>query len=495
MAPLSIFVVLGLAASALALPKTGHSGHVSHVHPTGTHVKSSGTGVRSHYLPSGTKASSGVRVHSHHLSHASIEPIEYSTVEITAKYNPSSESEACPTVTTKIQVTVTVTADDTTSFAAETSAAKTAPIVVSDFNSDFKSHFSSHFMSHHHVHASSEAAAVSSVAAVSYGPDATSSPVISAVLSGHTSAIESAVFTEQHTSTAPSSSVTSYADKAHTPVVSLPVFSIPAVSIPAIVPTTTTHTYLTASSAVATANAYGTGKRGLAYQTASLASPFVGSKEVSWAYNWDSSSYGLSSDFNYIPTLWSANHTHTDSWIENANSAIKAGSTHLFSFNEPELAKQANMNTTAAAKAYKDWIHDPFHNDTDVKLCAPSITNGYDPKNATLVGLEYLKSFMRECADCKIDCINIHWYGTEASDLKQHVEDTMAAFPEKEIWFTEFGLDSTPSSDTLSSFLGSVMPYLDQQKQIAGYAYFMLDPGVLSSGSTLNTAGKTYMSG
>ncbi|PIA96157.1 Alkali-sensitive linkage protein 1 [Cercospora beticola] len=230
----------------------------------------------------------------------------------------------------------------------------------------------------------------------------------------------------------------------------------------------------------------GSGKRGLAYNDASLTKCFEGSREITWAYNWGSSSDGLSSDFMFVPTLWGDGTEFTSKWSKNAQAAIDSGSSHLFSFNEPDHDAQANMACGTAAAAYKQYMN-PFKG--KAQLCAPSVTNG-----GGQMGLTWLKDFLSQCTDCQIDCLNIHWYDSASNVeyFKKHIQDAAALAPGKPIYVSEFG--ATGSDEEISQFLQEVMPWMDSNSDVAGYAYFMTASGQLVTGTEPSTYGKTYMS-
>jgi hypothetical protein len=230
------------------------------------------------------------------------------------------------------------------------------------------------------------------------------------------------------------------------------------------------------------------GKRGLAYNDASLTTCFSGSREISWAYNWGSSSDGLSTtDYTFVPTLWGTASTYTSSWSANAQAAIDSGSTHLFSFNEPDLPAQANLDVAAAATAYAQYMN-PFHG--AAQLCAPAVTNG----GGDSMGLAYLKDFLAACSDCQIDCLNIHWYDSaeNAAYFKSHVEEAISLADGKPLFISEFG--ASGSDAQISSFLEEVMPWMDANSGIAGYAYYMVADANLVTGSEPSAFGNTYMS-
>ena len=227
-------------------------------------------------------------------------------------------------------------------------------------------------------------------------------------------------------------------------------------------------------------------KRGVAYNDAKLTDCLVSSPAVSWGYNWGSSSSGLSDSVKFIPTLWGPASEFSNDWSSNAQSAIDSGSTHLFSFNEPDLAAQSNLSPSEAATAYKKYM-EPFAG--KAKLCAPSVTNG-----GGSMGLSWLSSFLESCSDCTIDCINIHWYDSAENSeyFKKHVSDAADTAPGKQIFVSEFA--ATGSDDQISTFLEDVMPWMDSNDDVGGYAYFMAGEGKLVSGSEQSTIGKVFAS-
>jgi hypothetical protein len=228
------------------------------------------------------------------------------------------------------------------------------------------------------------------------------------------------------------------------------------------------------------------GKRGVAYNDAKLTDCLVSSPAVSWGYNWGSSSSGLSDSVKFIPTLWGPKSEFTNDWSKNAQSAIDSGSTHLFSFNEPDLSEQANLSPSEAAAAYKEYM-EPFAG--KAKLCAPSVTNG-----GGSMGLSWLSSFLESCSDCTIDCVNIHWYDSAENTeyFKKHVNDAADIASGKQIFISEFA--ATGSDDQITTFLEEVMPWMDSNDAVGGYAYFMAGEGKLVSGNEQSTIGKVFAS-
>lgn len=258
------------------------------------------------------------------------------------------------------------------------------------------------------------------------------------------------------------------------------------------VASTTSLVAYTSSSASATPSATSsavssTGKRGCAYNDATLCELFAGG-EVSWGYNWAASSSGLSSSFDYVPLLWGSSSDFTDSWSENAKSAIAAGSTHLMSFNEPDDSSQSDMTPEAAAAAYQTYMM-PFAG-TSVKLGSPAVTNG-----GGSMGLDWLSAFMDCCTDCQIDFVPIHWYASSSDSayFQEQVQNASTVTGGKPVWVTEFGCTDGDDSQ-IASFLETVMSWMDGQSFVERYAYFMAAADLLISGDALSTYGSTYSS-
>src|SRR5690606_32924921 len=113
------------------------------------------------------------------------------------------------------------------------------------------------------------------------------------------------------------------------------------------------------SSTSSTTSGGGWAKRGLAYNDPQLLRPLLGDgSKATWTYNWgqqDDSGTGL----EFVPTLWGLKLDFAETWPANAQKAIDAGSKNLFSFNEPELAEQANMSPQLAAQKHIELMN-PF---------------------------------------------------------------------------------------------------------------------------------------
>lgn len=229
--------------------------------------------------------------------------------------------------------------------------------------------------------------------------------------------------------------------------------------------------------------------------------------QVSWAYDWfyaPCSTPGVNDcNFNpaleFIPLLYNSDPNLLAQWPTAAQIAIDNGSTALMSFNEPDfcISGSACMNVSTAVYYHQRYMQ-PFAG--KALIGAPAITNS-GGTDANPMGLQYLQYFLGNCTGCDIDFINLHWYSNKyagASYFEYYINSARAIAGGRPIWITEFGLDNTFSytDAELQAFLQTVMPWLDQQPDVARYAYFMDAPGILinTAGNAISGTGIVYNS-
>jgi hypothetical protein len=433
MSPINTMSILAFATAALAVPYHGHGHSKFHNNkPSGfsayPYPSANGTGI----YASGTGFATGSAVAP--ASETIVSDIETAIAVATTSADITSTCTSDVTITTTIKKTVTVTGTASSVEIVSSSSSEAAP-----------------------AQTSSESSAPSySAAPTSYSSKA--------------EAVTQAISSVEESSSAASPTMT---------------YSAANKNVDMNVGYGSSSSSSAAPSSTASSSGK-SGKRGVAYNDASLTTCLTDSPKVSWGYNWGSSSSGLSDSVKFIPTLWGPSSLFTDSWSKNAKSAIESGSTHLFSFNEPDLGAQANLSPSEAASAWKTYM-EPFAG--QAKLCAPSVTNG-----GGSMGLNWLSSFLESCSDCTIDCVNIHWYDSaeNVDYFKSHINDAAKIASGKEIFVSEFA--ATGSDDQISTFLETVMPWMDSNDAVGGYAYFMASDGVLVSGGSQSAIGKTYAS-
>ncbi|KAL1310895.1 hypothetical protein AAFC00_001125 [Neodothiora populina] len=517
---MSSLIVLALAGSALAIPFAEHHGHVhKHRHHffsagvTGTgnpYALANATGI---YGATGTAASTGLPVAS---SYAYSPEVQVAAGSADSGSVDDPESTTCTQSTTYVtktkQITITVqqteTETTTGTSAGSGSSLSTGSAVTNGFygvaNSTYGAGNSSYGAAHPtHGAAHATGGAVHSAVNVtdaanstSFAPIYASSAAPSMTLdlrnkgfnnikwhrkstSVSTSASSSVVESSSSSaSVAAASSTLSSSSSESTSVYVAPTSSVAASSSVAVASSTTSSS--TASQSASSSN----GKRGCAYNDATLCAAFESSSQVSWGYNWGQSSSGLSDSFNYVPMLWGTSSTFTSGW---ADSVKSSGATHLMSFNEPDLSSQSNISPEDAAAAYKTYM-EPYAG--TYKLGAPAVTNG-----ANGMGLDWLSAFLSACDSCTIDFVSIHWYDSSSNSeyFKDHVSNATSVAGGKPVWVTEFGCTDGSDSD-ISSFLETVMPWMDEQDYVERYSYFMASDGILNSGSELSSLGSTFAS-
>lgn len=245
----------------------------------------------------------------------------------------------------------------------------------------------------------------------------------------------------------------------------------------------------------------GTGsKRGLAFPKqddkgvagSKYTHSFAGSNKISWMYDWEAVIDGEALDLEYVPLLHSNQEWCASTWTNNvANARKNYKVTSLLSFNEPDEsgAGGSNMDVGTAVETHRKLIQ-PFAG--DLRIGSPAVTNGNEPGK----GINWLKSFMSGCSDCKIDFVVAHYYAWDkAEDFKNYLRKFHDTF-NKPVWVTEFGV----TSGDAENFLKEVLPWMDAQPWIERYAYHMAAPSTDSQflikpdGSGLSAAGQAYAS-
>ncbi len=223
-------------------------------------------------------------------------------------------------------------------------------------------------------------------------------------------------------------------------------------------------------------------KRGLAYNDPSLLPGFLGgNSKVSWMYNWGQSDDSGGLGIEYVAMLWGTGSNHVNTWANNAEKALAAGSKHLLSFNEPDNAGQANMSPQDAAAGHIQYLN-PYGD--RARIGSPAITNSGNPGE----GISWIKGFFSACGgQCKVDFVPIHWYSpADPQGFLQHLLDVYAAV-NLPIWITEFA--PFGSDDQINSFLQTVMTAMDTDPKysfVERYSYFMVGQGsLISSGKSL----------
>ncbi|KAG7148825.1 hypothetical protein HYQ46_002288 [Verticillium longisporum] len=123
--------------------------------------------------------------------------------------------------------------------------------------------------------------------------------------------------------------------------------------------------------------------------------------------------------------LWGPIDVHLQRWEQNVASSIKAGSTHILSFNECDMPSQCNLDASSAADAHIKHVN-PFSKQ----------------------GLDWLKAWVDACdaKGCVYDFCVVHWYSPlEAADtLFTHIKQASEICGGKPVWLTDIRCDTKP---------------------------------------------------
>lgn len=228
------------------------------------------------------------------------------------------------------------------------------------------------------------------------------------------------------------------------------------------------------------------GKRGVAFNETVFFDYFDDKPKFSWCYDWGQFA-GPQHGLEYVPMLHGNTEEFTRTWDDSLYKAKQSGSKYVFSFNEPDQCGGGGsciQNYGLAAADHKTMVQDKIKSNgalKGLKIGAPSVTNGPEPKGAT-----YLRNFIGACQGCKFDFFNAHWYAsatelpgydplnkfitqmTEIHDIDKSVD----------VWVTEFGFDQGSEGEKMKQ-LGRILDWMDKQPWIKRYAYHMATPGLL----------------
>ena len=190
---------------------------------------------------------------------------------------------------------------------------------------------------------------------------------------------------------------------------------------------------------------------------------------------------------------------------------IKSGDVRwVLGFNEPDKPEQANMPYT---EALKYW---PMLEALNVPLCSPACANPLSDVDDSTQGVRgtWMRDFIKVADErgYRMDYIGVHWYGGPSpTAFKQRMVEIYKAYGERPLLITEFALADwgakTPQQNSIKredvlAFMKDVLPWMERQNWIAGYAWFSFeidDPNGTSSAlfdgdGNLTASGRFYQS-
>ncbi|WP_218009293.1 sigma-70 family RNA polymerase sigma factor [Herbidospora cretacea] len=218
---------------------------------------------------------------------------------------------------------------------------------------------------------------------------------------------------------------------------------------------------------------------------------------ASWYYTWASHENGVRTPRNveFVPMIWGADSVTP----EQLTAARKAGP-YLLSFNEPDLAGQANMTVERALELW------PQLEKAGKVLGSPGVAFGGDTPGG------WLDRFMKGAKQrgYRVDFVTLHWYGGDfraaaaTQQLKTYLQRVYQRY-KKPIWLTEYALiDFSNGSEYASdaeqaAFLAASSKMLASLPYVQRYAWFGLpakeaepNSGLFTEDGTATRAGRAF---
>lgn len=222
----------------------------------------------------------------------------------------------------------------------------------------------------------------------------------------------------------------------------------------------------------------------------------VAALNVSWNYSW-----GLHMapeqppGVEFIPMVWRARSgppveamEHiVDQFRNHVVPHVRSGRVkRILGFNEPDRERQANMTVEQALAVW------PALEALRIPLCSPSCANtegtdATDPANQGTGG-NWMPHFMSEAdrLGLRVDYIGTHGYpGPNARAFKAKLERIYEKYGRRPLLITEFAVADWRTGGDISKnrfsqaqvldFMKELLPWMERQDWIAGYAWFPFD--------------------
>ncbi|MEG3633192.1 sigma-70 family RNA polymerase sigma factor [Micromonospora palythoicola] len=216
-----------------------------------------------------------------------------------------------------------------------------------------------------------------------------------------------------------------------------------------------------------------------------------------WFYTWGTGHPGITAPrgADFVPMI-RAEENVTPTELARAKSAGK----HLLTFNEPDMAEQADMSVERALELWPRLMA------TGSRLGSPAVAwGGADPGG-------WLDRFMAGAKErgYRVDFITLHWYGGDfttanaVDQLRRYVEAVHRRYG-KPIWLTEFALirfdgggQQFPSQAQQAAFLSAATKMLAGLSYVQRYAWFGLPAtdrdrsGLFRTGTQATAVGRAF---
>ena len=212
--------------------------------------------------------------------------------------------------------------------------------------------------------------------------------------------------------------------------------------------------------------------------------PRINATRSYWNYSWGSSRVDAQPEnIEFIPMTWGAwgKDGFAKTLQRDVVPQIQSGKAkRLLGFNEPDKKEQANMPYT---EALKYW---PMLEQLGIPLCSPACANPLSDVDDSTQGVRgtWMRDFMREAdkRNYRMDYIGVHWYGgTSPRSFKERMIEVYEAYGRRPLLISEFAVadwgaksieQNSHSKESVLKFMKDVLPWMEKQNWIAGYAWF-----------------------
>ena len=212
--------------------------------------------------------------------------------------------------------------------------------------------------------------------------------------------------------------------------------------------------------------------------------PRINATRSYWNYSWGSSRVDAQPEnIEFIPMTWGAwgKDGFAKTLQRDVVPQIQSGKAkRLLGFNEPDKKEQANMPYT---EALKYW---PMLEQLGIPLCSPACANPLSDVDDSTQGVRgtWMRDFMREAdkRNYRMDYIGVHWYGgTSPRSFKERMIEVYEAYGRRPLLISEFAVadwgaksieENPHSKESVLKFMKDVLPWMEKQNWIAGYAWF-----------------------
>ena len=212
--------------------------------------------------------------------------------------------------------------------------------------------------------------------------------------------------------------------------------------------------------------------------------PRINATRSYWNYSWGSSRVDTQPEnIEFIPMTWGAwgKDGFAKTLQRDVVPQIQLGKVkRLLGFNEPDKKEQANMPYT---EAIKYW---PMLEQLGIPLCSPACANPLSDVDDSTQGVRgtWMRDFMREAdkRNYRMDYIGVHWYGgTSPRSFKERMIEVYEAYGRRPLLISEFAVadwgaksieQNSHSKESVLKFMKDVLPWMEKQNWIAGYAWF-----------------------